>query len=1417
MLTLEQLHTNLLNNLQDGSLTLTSTLIDSANIIRFLTSLPEHQLVIQSAQIQRTADSVTVTGIVPGTWSVSGLSTDLTDVQTHLSFTPGEAEMPLIAMLQLDVNFVISGLTLPLTGSLNDQNNFTLVLNGEAATPLTLRAISDDITGGTLTSFLPLEEAVLDMVQIVAVQLAFSFDETFPTHLSVTSEATTHWEVTPDLIALDSVGITLSIQHANVGEQTSRIPGGVIHAVLTIGGDPFYVAMPLRSGNLWELRIIPGEGNILPGLAVLAEFIGGVTLRDTVQAGLNAIGLGEITVDGVNMGVDLNLRTLSYVSLQSHLNFLGAQINLYTRLPEFSFGGGLAADSQLTLSGIIRHYFGQADNFAEIVVDDFSFSASPNDNLYTFRAVFAEIWSFDLGIGSWQISEVELGFVRTLSGIASEITGRIHIAGIAISLSANQTEPNAGWQFAGLTGRNQQIPIGHLMTDLVDRFGDIVLPAALNGLTVENLGISFNTATRDFTFTAEGILPIEGQNLDITLTIDITRQPDGSYRKRFSGRITINTLQFDLLFVQDAISNHFVAAYSHTGAAQPISVHTLVAALSDAAAAYIPTGLEIDLRDVLFAYQTDGVISKFLLAFDVGAAINLSQLPLVGPNLPAAQTISVDKLQIVAAAAAFTQVEIAAFNNLLPPTVQLQPQPVAAGFNLAAAINFGGTMQMLNLPVAAAGNTVSPTPVPPMAANITAADNAHWFTLQKAFGPLYFERIGVQYQDATIAFLLDAALAAAGLTLSLDGLAVRSPLNQFALQFDLRGLGIDYRSGPLEIGGAFLRQRVQTPTGETYDEYDGQAVIKSQALTLSAIGSYARLDGHPSLFIYAVLDYPLGGPAFFFVTGLAAGFGYNRTLRVPAIDQIAQFPLVAEAINNPGTRNDLTQELQSLRTYIPIGVGDNFLAVGIKFSSFKIIDSFVLVTVAFGRRFELDILGLSTLIVPTPEAAAVVTPLAEVQMALKASFIPDEGFLGVSAQLTNASYILSRNCHLTGGFAFYSWFSGENAGEFVQTLGGYHPRLRPPAHYPQVPRLGFNWMVNSELNLKGQAYYALTPSTLMAGGRLEATWRSGDLQACFVAAADFLLAWQPYHYEARVFVDIAVAYTFRFFGTHHVTAHLGADLQISGPEFSGQAHVQWSVISFDVTFGRSSRQRPQPISWETFQTSFLPDDPTVICSLSVQEGLVRAAADGETVDWILNPKTFTLLTNTLIPSAEAFLHTTPVDLTTSGSRTDFGIGPMAVTSADLITHQTITITREGEHVEEAFALTPVLKAVPVGLWGQELSPALNGPRVIKDTLAGFTITPQHPPAPGVTEAVDRGRFQFATTPIDDVYGWAIIPPFAAQPLDEPARRQTLREAILAPDTITARDELLAALGFGAGINLNSSLADAFVIAPQIAS
>jgi hypothetical protein len=791
-------------------------------------------------------------------------------------------------------------------------------------------------------------------------------------------------------------------------------------------------------------------------------------------------------------------------------------------------------------------------------------------------------------------------------------------------------------------------------------------------------------------------------------------------------------------------------------------------------------------------------------------------------------------VQVAGANKEFTKDEVAAL-NALSANLRLPNGDIGQGLALAASLSLGEESRQLSLPIALKKNDSSPDPgrngleyspapvadetsaaTPHSEAHIVSDDGMQWAMIQKSFGPVHFERVGIAYRDGKITGLLDAALSAGGLTVALDGLSVTSPLSHFEPTFSLRGLGIDYQNGPLEIAGSFLKQTRQEG-GAAYTSFAGLAVLRTRQLSLSAIGSYALKDGHPSLFIYAVLDYPLGGPSFFYVTGLAAGFGYNRGLTIPAIDQVEKFPLIQAATvgqNGSGVpslpagqkqqQELLTARLEALEEYIPRSVGEHFLAIGVRFTSFKKINSFALLTAKFGRELEFDLLGISTLSVPK---------VAEAQLALKATFNPGSGFLGIRAQLTPKSYILSSACHLTGGFAFHSWFKDQTlpdnqairAGDFVLTLGGYHPAYEPPAHYPRVPRLGFNWQVDDYLQLKGDAYYAMTPHALMAGAHLEATWHKDQLKAWFIASADFLISWEPYHYDARLYIDLGASYSFDLFGNHTITADLGADLHLWGPDFSGEARIHWLFLSFTVSFVKGAPTGLKPIDWDAFKAAFLPEK-NQICGIAAQQGLIRQLKDGDHERWIMNPNEFVLVTNSVIPSTEAMQTTKPntsvaIKLDSNlAVRPLVAVRPVAVDSMQS-TH-TITITREvGTNVELAFDYTPVLKAMPAALWGAPQwdakkeflrSPDLQDHEpLLEKTLCGFEIRPQRRPQPGPTTPFQPHAYE--TELIPEAFEWEdwTLP-------DADLQGKDARAAVTAnkdPEFLKKKDILFESLGF----------------------
>ncbi len=685
----------------------------------------------------------------------------------------------------------------------------------------------------------------------------------------------------------------------------------------------------------------------------------------------------------------------------------------------------------------------------------------------------------------------------------------------------------------------------------------------------------------------------------------------------------------------------------------------------------------------------------------------------------------------------------------------------------------------------------------------TSETDVTWIELKKDIGPLRIEAIGFSYVEEIITLLFSGSVSLSGLTVSLEGLGMSFNLPELldgkigVPDFTIDGMGIGYKCDPVEISGAFLA--TESDTGVPV--YSGTAVLKAESFTLSALGSYTTINNAPSMFLFALYEGTIGGPAFFFVEGLAVGFGYNRRVIIPEVTEVENFPLVEMAIEPSATQANNAQSLTAILTdlddYIEPSDGDYWLAVGVKFNSFKLIDSFALMIASFGETedFRLDILGVSTLVFPPQDAASKVPIIAQIRMAFQASLIPSEGFLGVKAQLLEGSYIISKDCVLTGGYAFYSWFDGDHAGDFVQTMGGYHPDFSVPDHYPTVPRLGLNWTVSSTVTIKGEMYYAMTPTMCMAGGLLDATYKDGSLKAWFNMSADFLICWQPFYYDAQFHVNFGVEYK-EDCGLFDITVSvdIGADVHFWGPEFAGTARLDLDIFTVSISFGSDDDPDRTYISWSEFQSSFLPDvNPGVF----VNNGLLKTeevdnvdGVDGTDKDkrsiWVINPKDIQISTDSIFPINHGEIKSDSEDsdeLITEiiAGGNDFGIDSMGLVNNDIVSYQKIEIFDDGmakgdsSNTASLFKFTPVYKNIPKALW-QEASGSAGNVSVsetegtVDNVLTGFTITPAKSPDPGNTKAIykdvlslditlNEEKFEFPDEPVAELEANEELPDF----------------------------------------------------------
>ena len=485
-------------------------------------------------------------------------------------------------------------------------------------------------------------------------------------------------------------------------------------------------------------------------------------------------------------------------------------------------------------------------------------------------------------------------------------------------LEENQSSPSTGEDENNASG----IPLGEWLSRFVKSLPPgFKAPDEINELNASNFEIDFTLAEEDgtgkykldrLTFACEVTLPIGTQETEAIITIE--KSDDGL---EFTGYVSIGGIFFDLTFASEAASQRVIVARYHADGVVGPSIRLkeyFAPFLPEPVANLIPE-LEVTLNSALLAYQNTSQPDDlgegdpppqsdpsvlFVLNMGGGEIDRLGKLPVIGEYL-SAYKLSID-YQVTLASADLNNGQIGIINDALQDGFKLPEAPednqpaIRHGFNLLATVDLGGGPLQLT---SGNGNGASPdstSGTPPASGDEAPngdsgiapgpSDEVNWVALQRSVGPLYFSRIGFQYQDAKLTFLLDASINIDLLSFTMQGLAISTPLADFEPDLELSGFGLSYHNEPLEIAGQFIRNG---------DQFTGSAIIKTKTFNLTAFGAYSELAGGPSMFLYALLDKVLGGPAFFYVTGLALGFGYNRDIRLPSVSNVANFPLVAAA------------------------------------------------------------------------------------------------------------------------------------------------------------------------------------------------------------------------------------------------------------------------------------------------------------------------------------------------------------------------------------------------------------------------------------------------------------------------------------------------------------------------------------------
>lgn len=463
---------------------------------------------------------------------------------------------------------------------------------------------------------------------------------------------------------------------------------------------------------------------------------------------------------------------------------------------------------------------------------------------------------------------------------------------------------------------------------------------------------------------------------------------------------------------------------------------------------------------------------------------------------------------------------------------------------------------------------------------------------EKNIGRLTIRNIGLKFEaknPPSLSVLMDASVvlgpigfAMLGFRLGLvfkNGLTLKQMPEP---EVGLDGLAVSFDRAPVILAGMF--KRVDTT-------YQGAATLSFEPYLFQAAGFYGEKTTGTKLwrsaFVYFILNGPLATVGFAEIRGVTGGFGYNSYLKFPTVTDVMDFPLIK-------TR-DAKKPESALNALVTSGwffpqEGSFWIAAGLTILAFELLDVKAVFTVEWDPKIKLGLFGLATASVPAKGPVK----FANVELGLVAVIDFDAGTLKIEGQLTPASYVLDPNCHLTGGFALYTWFANSDkvaAGDFVFTIGGYHRSYKAPSQYPKPPRLGISWSYDASISIRGEAYFAITPKCCMGGGRLQATLTLGPLGAYFDAYADMLINYKPFHFTGEVGLSVGVSYTMDLWiCTVYIAVEISAMLYLEGPPIAGRVHVNFWVFGFDVNFGEKKRPDALLLNLEQFFLQVLQAD-----------------------------------------------------------------------------------------------------------------------------------------------------------------------------------------------------------------------------------
>jgi len=419
-------------------------------------------------------------------------------------------------------------------------------------------------------------------------------------------------------------------------------------------------------------------------------------------------------------------------------------------------------------------------------------------------------------------------WIRIFIAAEAAFLPRIFTAPFDFTLSLRH---GTSWELDTITGR--YVGSVSLATIAAELLGDEKsVPTALRGMTLSDFGATVSrTGSDGFTYAFQGgvdaAFPLLDTQLTAHLTVAVTA---GAARPtiQLRGALAVGPEDFDVELDLGTAGAHLSASWTSTGAA--LQFGDIAAAFGWTDLPALPDGLDLALTSAGFSYDFAGGLvltatsahygqlvfrtwtseagRQYFLDLELPLNVALSDIPVVGRQIPTALNVGVHGVEISYGSAELAAGDVAALNQTLVVLhgTPLQSETYPKGMEFSAVLALGADQQRLTLALSRSSG-----PAPKAIEHVGAASGAPasasgaWVNVGRSFGPLRIDRIGLQYTSGRLMFAIDAGIAFGPLGMSVEGLAVGSSVTKFEPVFAISGLGLAYDKAPVEIVGGILR------------------------------------------------------------------------------------------------------------------------------------------------------------------------------------------------------------------------------------------------------------------------------------------------------------------------------------------------------------------------------------------------------------------------------------------------------------------------------------------------------------------------------------------------------------------------------------------------------------------------------------